>query len=123
MGPDERVLHEGVGRQGLVEEVGVEEPIALVLEGVREAEGLVQLRPQEGVGPDPRLDHEEPGRAPRVPVDQRLASASASAVASRCERRGERGIGMARAREGEGGAGAGVSGEERGGVDRAKKLF
>lgn len=62
-------------RQGLVEEVGLEEPIALVFEGVREAESFVQLRPQQGVGPEPRLDHEEPGRAPRVPVDQRLAAA------------------------------------------------
>lgn len=81
MGSDERILNHGVRRQGLVQEVGLEEPIALVLEGIREAERFVQLRPQEGVRPEPRLDHEEPGRAPRVPVDKRLAAPAGPAAA------------------------------------------
>ena len=59
VGAWEAVLDEDVRWQRFVEEIGVEVAIALVFEGVREAQSFVQLRLQQLLRAHARLNHQK----------------------------------------------------------------
>lgn len=87
-----RVLNNHMRRQLLLPQLGIEKPVSLFLERVGEAQGLIELRPQHGFRPQPRLDDQQPpielvGRRRRI-----LASLQKQRRRVR-ERRRERGEG------------------------------
>lgn len=64
------VLNDDMRRQGLIEEISLKVSLTLFLERIGEAESLVQLGLEEGIGAEARLDHEKPRWAGWVSVEE-----------------------------------------------------